>query len=99
MGGTHRLLPTYNGETQEHSADEGDQATTDAMSQVWADVKVDISCISIRSVLFVLKNNGLVTAAEFKELQRSWMRHKAKHSLDSYGRKEAKAVRPGRDIL
>lgn len=47
----------------------------------------DISGVSIRSALFALKNNGVVTAAEFKELNRSWMRHKAKHGLDPYGRK------------
>ena len=47
----------------------------------------DISGISIRSGLFALKNNGVVTEAEFKELDRSWMRYKAKHDLDPYGRK------------
>jgi len=54
----------------------------------------DISGVSIRSVLFALKNSGVITAAEFKELQRSWMRHKAKHGLDPYGRK-VETPRPG----
>ena len=47
----------------------------------------DISGVSIRSALFALKNNGVVTDAEFKDLDRSWKRHKARHSLDPYGRK------------
>jgi len=36
--------------------------------------------------LFALKNNGIVTDAEFKELDRNWKRHKARHNLDPYGR-------------
>jgi hypothetical protein len=34
-----------------------------------------------------LRDNGVVTAAEFKELDRSWRRHNAKHGLDPFGRK------------
>ena len=47
----------------------------------------DIAGVSIRSALFALKNNDIITDAEFKELDRSWKRHKAKHDLDPYGRK------------
>jgi len=46
--------------------------------------------VSIRSALFALKNNGVITGAEFKELDRSWMKHRAKHDLDPYGRRVAK---------
>jgi hypothetical protein len=56
----------------------------------------DISGVSIRSALFALKNSGVVTAAEFKELDRSWRKHRAKHGLDPYGRK-AETPRPGTD--
>ena len=45
----------------------------------------DILGISIRSALFALKNNGVITEAEFKELDNSWMKHRAKHDLDPYG--------------
>ena len=47
----------------------------------------DISGVSIRSALFALKNNGVVTHDEFKELDKRWMRHKAEHDFDPYGRK------------
>lgn len=58
--------------------------------------RLDISGVSIRSALFALKNSGVVTTAEFEELNRSWMRHKAKHGLDPYGWK-VKAQRPRMD--
>ncbi|MBI3923969.1 MAG: hypothetical protein HY319_00360 [Armatimonadetes bacterium] len=45
-----------------------------------------IAGVSIRSALFALKNVGVVTAAEFEELDRNWKRHKARHALDAYGR-------------
>lgn len=45
------------------------------------------SGVSVRSALFALKNNGVVTAAEFKELERSWMRYRAEHDLDPFGQK------------
>ena len=49
----------------------------------------DISGVSIRSALFALKNNGVITDAEFKELDRSWTKHKKKNGLDAHGRKVA----------
>jgi len=52
----------------------------------------DVSGISIRSALFILKNNGVITEDEFKEIDKSWMKHKKKNGLDAYGRK-SKAVR------
>jgi hypothetical protein len=56
----------------------------------------EISGISIRSALFALKNNGIITEAELKHLDKSWMRHKAKHGLDRYGRK-VETLRPASD--
>jgi hypothetical protein len=47
----------------------------------------DIAGISIRSALLALRNSGVVTEAEFRELDKSWKRHRAAHGLDSYGRK------------
>ena len=49
----------------------------------------DISGVSIRSALFALKNNGVITDAEFKELDKSWTKHKKKNGLDAHGRKVA----------
>ena len=54
------------------------------------------SGVYVRSALFALKNNGVVTAAEFKELERSWMRYRAKHDLDPFGQK-AETSRCGAD--
>lgn len=48
--------------------------------------RADIKGISIRSALFVLRKNGIVIETEYKKLDRSWMRHKAEHHLDPYGR-------------
>lgn len=47
----------------------------------------DISGVSIRSALFALRNNGVITDDEFKELDKSWMKHKKKNDLDPHGRK------------
>ena len=47
----------------------------------------DISGASIRSALFALKNNGVITDAEFKGLDKSWMKHKKANGLDAYGQK------------
>jgi hypothetical protein len=46
----------------------------------------DVSGISIRSALFALRNNGVITNDEFKKLDKSWMKHKKKNSLDAHGR-------------
>lgn len=47
----------------------------------------DISGVSIRSALFILKNNGVITEDEFKEIDKCWMKHKKKNGLDAHGRK------------
>lgn len=43
--------------------------------------------VSIRSALFALKNNGIVTDDEFKVLDKCWMKHKAANRLDPCGQK------------
>jgi len=45
-----------------------------------------VSNVSIRSALFALKKDGLLDEADFKQLDRSWMKHKKKNGLDAYGR-------------
>ena len=45
----------------------------------------DISAVSIRSALFALRNNGVITGADFKELDKSWTKHRQKNGLDAYG--------------
>ena len=47
----------------------------------------DVSGISIRSALFALRNNGVITNDEFKKLDKSWMKHKKKNGLDAHGRR------------
>ena len=46
----------------------------------------DVSGISIRSALFALRNNGLITDDEFKKLDKRWMKHKKENGLDANGR-------------
>ena len=41
--------------------------------------------ISIRSALFALRKEGLVTQDEFDELDRSWKKHRASCGLDANG--------------
>ena len=43
--------------------------------------------ISIRSLLFALKNADVISESAFKELDKSWKKHKKSHSLDTYGKK------------
>ena len=47
----------------------------------------DVSGVSIRSALFALRNNGVITDDELKKLDKSWMKHKKKNGLDPHGRK------------
>ena len=47
----------------------------------------DASGISIRSALFALRNNGVITDDELKDFDKSWMKHKKKNDLDRHGRK------------
>jgi len=46
----------------------------------------DIKGVSIRSALFALKKVGVVEREEFKELERSWKKHRREHDLDRFGR-------------
>ncbi len=55
----------------------------------------DISGVSIRSALFALKNNGVITDDEFKEIDKSWMKHKKKNDLDAHGQKSISAQDEG----
>ncbi len=48
-----------------------------------------VSKVSPRSALFALKKGGLISEAELKELDKSWMKHRKKNGLDAYGRKTA----------
>ena len=45
----------------------------------------DIHAISIRSALFVLKNTGVVSEYEFKELDKKWKKYREENYLDAYG--------------
>ena len=47
----------------------------------------DISGVSIRSALFALKNNGVITDDELEKIDKSWMKHKRKNGLDAHGQK------------
>ena len=49
----------------------------------------NISDVSIRSALFALRNNGVITDDEFKELDKSWTKYRKKNGLDAHGRKVA----------
>jgi hypothetical protein len=49
--------------------------------------KPDPLAVSIRSALFALKNDGLISEAEFKEIDKSWMKHKKRNGLDAFGQK------------
>jgi len=49
--------------------------------------RAGVSNVSIRSALFALKKDGLISEAELKELDKSWMKHKKKNGLDASGRK------------
>ncbi len=44
--------------------------------------------ISIRSALFILKNNGVVSEDDFKELDKQWKKYRKENELDAYGNKK-----------
>lgn len=46
----------------------------------------DIAGVSVRSALFALASEGLVTDAEFRRRDRDWKKHRASLRLDPYGR-------------
>lgn len=43
--------------------------------------------ISVRSLLFALRNHMIVPEIEFRRLEREWLVHKRKHGLDGYAEK------------
>lgn len=45
----------------------------------------ELKGVSIRSALYVLKGQGIVTDAEFKALDKRWKKHRKAHALDVYG--------------
>jgi hypothetical protein len=47
----------------------------------------DISGVSVRSALFMLKKAGRVSEDEFKALDRSWKKYREATGVDAYGRK------------
>ncbi|MEE9383008.1 MAG: hypothetical protein V3V08_06290 [Nannocystaceae bacterium] len=47
----------------------------------------DISAVSIRSALYALKNNDVITDDEFKEVDKRWMKHKKRNGLDAHGQR------------
>ena len=49
--------------------------------------KPDPLSVSIRSALFALKKEGVISEADFKDLDKTWMKHKKTNGLDAYGRK------------
>ncbi|MDX9722310.1 MAG: hypothetical protein RBU37_16320 [Myxococcota bacterium] len=49
-------------------------------------LRTDVSGISIRSALFVLKKSGVITDTELEELDKSWARHRKDNGLDAFGR-------------
>lgn len=48
----------------------------------------DIDGISIRSTLFTLAKIGIISEAEFKSLDKNWMKYKKNNNLDAYGNKK-----------
>lgn len=48
--------------------------------------RADIAGVSVRSALFALASEGLVTEAELRRLDRDWKKHRAALRLDRFGR-------------
>ena len=49
----------------------------------------DIHAVSIRSALFVLRKNGVVSEDEFKALDKKWEKYGKENDLDAYGNKKS----------
>ena len=45
--------------------------------------------VSVRSLIFALQKIGVVSAEEFKEMDRDWKRHQREDNLDGYGRNKS----------
>ncbi len=50
----------------------------------------DSSGGSIRSALFALRNNGVITNEQFKKIDKSWMKYRKENGLDAYGQRSSK---------
>lgn len=48
--------------------------------------QAEIPGISVRSLLFALRNDGQIDESELARLDRSWKKHRAANGLDAYGR-------------
>ena len=49
----------------------------------------DIHAISIRSALFILKNNGVISENDFKKTDKDWKKYRKENDLDAYGNKKS----------
>lgn len=47
----------------------------------------DDTQISVRSLLFALRNNMIIPEIQFRKLEREWLVYKRKHGLDGYAEK------------
>lgn len=47
----------------------------------------DDTKISVRSLLFTLRNNMIIPEIQFRKLEREWLVYKRKHGLDGYAEK------------
>lgn len=54
-------------------------------SHCGSEARSDIKGVSVRSALFALRKEGIVSEAERRELDRSWKRYRAEHGLDHLG--------------
>ena len=54
-------------------------------SHCGSETRSDIKGVSVRSALFALRKEGIVTEAEFRELDKGWKRCRAEHGLDHLG--------------
>jgi hypothetical protein len=64
-------------------------------SQCNAVHEMHLSPITIRSLLFALRNQGVLSDSELTQLDSAWRRYRAKHRLDGCGkRREAPGMAP-----
>ena len=54
-------------------------------SHCGSETRSDIKGVSVRSALFALRKEGIVTEAERRELDEGWKRYRAEHGLDYLG--------------
>jgi hypothetical protein len=63
-----------------------DPAAAHALPHCGEVSQADIPGISVRSLLFALRNDGRIDEEAFARLDRSWRKHRAARGLDAYGR-------------